>query len=319
VRVGVITNMKAGRRGASAAAVVSWLRRKHPEVPSVVTTSGDSVPGALAELADQGVNVLVVNGGDGTLSRTLTEVLGTDVFTDRPILVPLRTGRTNSTAVDLGTSANGARAMARLLRCVGEGTLGERLVHRSVLRVAIEPDDIVHYGMVCAPGIVYRGHELAHSKFPTGKAQGAFGSLLVTLWLLSQVIAGRAGEVAAPDRIAVTLDGLRQAESMYTAVIVSTLERFFAGLSPFWGRGEGPVRFTSVAAATRLRPAHAWRIMRGLPPTAQGADAGYHSANLREVELELSCGIAIDGEMYPPRPDRRLAIRAVENVAFARV
>ena len=61
------------------------------------------MPEALADLARQEVDILAVMGGDGTLQHGLTEIFASRVFGDRvPIIAPLRGGRTNMTALDLG-------------------------------------------------------------------------------------------------------------------------------------------------------------------------------------------------------------------------
>ena len=69
-----------------------------------------ALPEALGEFARNRIDLLVVNGGDGTLQHALTEILGGDDFEQIPMIAPLRGGRTNMTALDLGavTIANKA-------------------------------------------------------------------------------------------------------------------------------------------------------------------------------------------------------------------
>ena len=66
--------MRAGGSGARVGKVLEHLAR-YPEIVHVETDRGTVRPGAVRELAEAGVSILVVNGGDGTLQRTLTEVL----------------------------------------------------------------------------------------------------------------------------------------------------------------------------------------------------------------------------------------------------
>src|SRR5262249_33135281 len=79
MRVGVLNNRRAGGGGAqhgeSATEVAQWLRTRS-DVAHVEPDAGTIAEG-LAELARREVEVLVVNGGDGTLQRILT-ILCTD-------------------------------------------------------------------------------------------------------------------------------------------------------------------------------------------------------------------------------------------------
>ena len=79
----------------------------HPDLLHVETEHAGVMPDALAELARQEVDLLVINGGDGTLQYVLTEILGNSAFGDRvPMIAPLRAGRTNMSALDLGARKN---------------------------------------------------------------------------------------------------------------------------------------------------------------------------------------------------------------------
>ena len=103
MRIGVITNLRAGR-GARDSERVLELLKSHPDIKSVVTDRATNVRDVFAEFAADEVDLLVVNGGDGTLQRTLTEVLEDPVFEKIPVIAPLRSGRTNSSARDLGAA-----------------------------------------------------------------------------------------------------------------------------------------------------------------------------------------------------------------------
>jgi len=66
VRIAVLNNLRVGRNNAEVSRVLSLLR-SYPDVLHIETESARALPEALLEIARHNVNLLVVNGGDGTL------------------------------------------------------------------------------------------------------------------------------------------------------------------------------------------------------------------------------------------------------------
>jgi hypothetical protein len=286
----------------------------------VETSSAEAVPEALSELERQGVELLVVNGGDGTLQHVLTEILGGDGFEGRvPLLAVLRGGRTNMTALDLGTGRDPVRAMARLIEATRKGDVQRRVLERRVLRVQYGPMREVRYGMFFGAGVIHRGIELVHRVFPKGRSQGVFGAAAVTGTLLARMaLLGDSGGVLTPDKVSILLDRSPADRGESRLVMATSLDRRFLRMRPFWGGGPGGVRFTSIAA-------DADRIGRALPGILAGRPAkrvdersGYTSRNARRVDLRMSCGFTVDGELVEPAGDRIASITADDVVRFVR-
>ena len=78
MRIGVVNNLRAGKSQEQVSRMLGFLSSQ-PDVIHVETESAGVMPDALADLARQEVDLLVINGGDGTLQYVLTEILGTDV------------------------------------------------------------------------------------------------------------------------------------------------------------------------------------------------------------------------------------------------
>ena len=121
MRIGVVNNLIAGKSQQQVGRMLDFLR-SHPDVLHVETDDVGVMPEALADLARQEVDLLVVNGGDGTLQYMLTEILGGGAFGDRvPMIAPLRAGRTNMTALDLGARRNALDGLSKLIQACHEG------------------------------------------------------------------------------------------------------------------------------------------------------------------------------------------------------
>ena len=64
MRIGLLNNLRAGRSRVQVARLLKCLER-YPDIMHVETSHAAAVPEALGEFARQGVDLLVVNGGDG--------------------------------------------------------------------------------------------------------------------------------------------------------------------------------------------------------------------------------------------------------------
>ena len=81
----------------------------------VLADMADLLP-ALRDLAANDIELLVVNGGDGTLQAVLTAVLEDRPFDSLPFLAVLPRGMTNMSAYDVGLKGKPDQSLARLLR-----------------------------------------------------------------------------------------------------------------------------------------------------------------------------------------------------------
>ncbi|MFN2425677.1 MAG: diacylglycerol kinase family protein [Candidatus Binatia bacterium] len=330
MRIGVLSNLRAGGSGARAGKVLEYLAR-YPEIVHVETDSGHSAPQAVRELAEAGANILVVNGGDGTLQRTLTEVLceaspyrKTGDLRELPLIAPLRTGRTSMSAYDIGSPRDARVAIDRLVARVRSNRVQENVVHRAALRMKLEPDGVDHWGTFFGVGVIYRGTLLTHRMFPKGKAQGVFGSTVVTAGLIARALTGRAPlapddheDPLTIDPMNVELDGHRLDAGEFQLLMATTLHRLFAGIRPFWGKGPGGIRFTALAPGCFRRPQEIARLLRGNAPKHSSAGPSpYESHNVEKVELKLDCGISLDGEMFAPHAGRHALLTADHRVRF---
>lgn len=321
MRIGILNNLRAGRNDAQVERLLGFLRR-HPEVVHVETNAADVVPEALADLARQEVDLLVINGGDGTLQCALTEILENQAFDGRiPMIAPLRGGRTNMSALDLGADRNAVRGFASLLEDIAAGKLEERISPRQVLCVRHGIDQPAQYGMFFGLGIIYRAIGMEHRNFNSNSSnmvQGVVSSTMVTAGLLARAAMGDRGGILAPDKLQVIIDGEHQDCGEFFLMIMSTLNQLFSGMQPFWGEGDGGVRYTHLAGSAYRLPRSLTGILRGKPAPFVTEENGYVSRNAKRVELNADCGFTVDGELFPPEPGRRINITADHTIRFVR-
>jgi hypothetical protein len=317
LQVALLNNLRAGRSGAQVGRILSLLR-DHPEVIHVETECAGALPEALASIAHREVDLLLVNGGDGTLQHVLTEILAGDNFSRMPMIAPVRGGRTNMSALDLGASRDPVRGIRDVLMAARRGTLSERFVDRPVLKIEYDRGRRIQYGTFFGAGMIRRAIGLTHRVFPTGRSQGVFGAGLVTGWLVLRTLFNDDAGVIKPDKAQIFVDGELVPCGEFRLVIATSLERLFLRMNPFWGDGDGGVRFTAMSSRPKSLLEAGPGILRGSPPALANPENGYTSKCATRVEMRIDCGFTIDGEVFPEQTDEVVRLTADRRLQFVR-
>lgn len=312
MRIGVLINLRANHNGAKVARVRRALQR-YPSLVHVETTEDRQVAEALTCLLQRGIDILAVHGGDGTLQRVLTEVLGNTAAASLPLIAPLRGGRTNMSALDIGSHRDPGIALSVLVTAVQQGVIQQRIVERPVLRIVLDPEGSVQYGMFCGFGVIHRTIALKHKILPPKHFQGVVSSAAFVGTLVTRAACGRLRGLLTPDPFEITCDGHLLGAGEFVLVMMTTLERLFFRMRPFWGRESAPVRLTAITADAPRSVRRAVRVLRGHPPRQDG---GYLSRNVHEAVIRLHCGITVDGELFAPRSNRTVQITADRRIRF---
>jgi hypothetical protein len=95
-----------------------------------------------------------------------------------------------------------------------------------------------------------------------------------------------------------SLDGRPPEQRADLFVLISTLEHLFLGMRPYWGKEDGPLRYTAVSYDPKcLLRVLASTFRLGKSRHAVPAN-GYFSHNVQEVQLEMEGNFTLDGELY---------------------
>ncbi|QJE72472.1 diacylglycerol kinase [Aerophototrophica crusticola] len=300
VRLGLIRNPKSTRNKAAGsdardrAAAMLGLYFAEPATPAELSD-------VLADFARDGVEIICVDGGDGTVREVLTAL--PQAYGDSlPQLSILASGKTNLIAADVGTPGPGLKGLARLVEGARKGTLGGHIRRRHALEVSwADGSQAPVLGMFAGAGAFTRGTELAQGYHAKGLTQGP--AVIATMaGVLGRALVGndRDGWLAGEPMSVVTPDCNGPAGSRFIT-LATTLHRLMLGLWPFWGEGDGSVRYLDVAA----NPAHLAcalpRILRGKPTRWMKRD-GYRSGVTDRLTWGLTRPFILDGEVYQPGP-----------------
>jgi diacylglycerol kinase family enzyme len=316
-RIGVIVNPLSGGN-LSGLGEIRKAIADYPTVLSRDVETPEDIAAALSDFARKRVNLLAVNGGDGTVQAVLTNLFHHQPFKTLPMLAVLQSGTTSMTARDVGFSGSRVKSLRKLFKwgTTAEGEPQE--IQRPVLQVEA-PGHPPRYGMFFGASAIYQGIQYFHSKVNTKGLKGEIGPGLTILRFLWAALSQRSNFIP-PVPITVELDDQPPRQFDSFVVLVSTLERLFLGLYPYWGRESGPLHYTALRAQPQ-------NLLRALPSILRGRQSsyatpqnGFYSNNAHEIKLNLDSGFTLDGQLYTPETRQEpTVVRYGGTASFLRI
>jgi hypothetical protein len=292
---------------------------EHAEVRRRDARTPGDVSAALADFARHGVDVVAINGGDGTVQAVLTAVFRDRIFESPPFLAVLAAGTTSMIAGDVGLRGRRPEGLRRLLGWVRSPDSRAGLVERPVLRVEPSPGAPPLFGMFFGAAAIEQGIRLCRARVHTLGLRGKPGAGLALAALTVGLACGRGG-VVTPVPVTTATDGERPERHDHLVLLVTTLERLLLGLRPFWGDGSGPLHYTAVLARPRRLIAALPHVLRGRASGTATADNGYVSRDVSGARLWLEgASYTLDGELFTGEPGRGpVVLREGGRVTFVR-
>ena len=290
--------------------------RDHPDVLHREITAITDVAPLLREWAAQNLDLVVVNGGDGTVQAVMTEILNHDPFGRSIPLAIMPGGKTNMFAMDLGCRGKPVHVLRRILAAADAGTIAARTVDRPLVGLRRAPGESVIYGTFFGTAVVVRGVEYCRAHvYPLGLPN--FISHIIAYGML---IGGSLTRNHGPDSpfraddISITLDGDQRLSGRYFLIIVSSLDRLILGMRPFGAEGEGRLNFFCVdhSPGVILRVSAKALLTRPKHFSARGT----MTRRIRKASLILDCPVILDGEFYHPEPNQPLELLGDRSLPF---
>ena len=246
-QVGLISNPNSGRNRKHLREI-ERIVANHPRVHHCPTAGPSDVPAALSVLADRGVAVIAINGGDGTVARVLTHLLEDAPFQRLPLIALLPGGTTNMNAGDVGLRGGLVKSVQRLCRWADDDHIEGRLSQRAILRVDPGAGQSAAYGMFFGTGAIIHGIEYCRTSIHTKGVVSEIGPGLAmarTLW----GIARGDRRFARPVAVSVALDDAPPAPAEDILILlVTSLERLFLGMRPYCGKEDAPLHVSLIRA-----------------------------------------------------------------------
>ncbi|MCB1688145.1 MAG: hypothetical protein KDI33_06655 [Halioglobus sp.] len=294
--VGLISNPASGHNRDQFAGICSQIDGQSAIHHRITHSAADIAP-ALAELAALNIGVLAINGGDGTASAVLGELLESGVF-DRPPLIALLPGGTaNMNAGDIGVRGSLHKAVTRFCQwCDSERPTAGKLAQRTLMRVVTDGEEKPRYCMFLGGGAVIHGTEYAHREIHSRGLRDDFSLALGTLRTVWGVLRNDPAFNRHVD-ITLTLDDGEPVQYDTLILAVSTLQRLSFGMRPFWSQQPGAIRLTLMEQGCTRFARTFFSIVRGHPNRNAVPASGYRSHNADRLGLAMSGKINLDGEL----------------------
>jgi len=295
--IGLISNPHS-RRNRSQLAAVQGIVANHPNIHHHITQSADEIPRALQGFAQRGVDVLAVNGGDGTTAQVFSELLEQRPFSGLPSVILLPGGTTNMNVGDVGLRGKLIPAVRRMANWAEQGSDEVERLTRPILRIEGCVDGRIISGMFFGTGTIIRGIEYYHHTVNSMGITDELGPGVVTLRTIWG-IARKEPAFSEPSPIRIEFDAATDTQTRQVVLLlISSLERLFLGFRPYWGVENAPLHCTWVQQPTGkvFRAFHS--VLRGRPNRHAGQENGYFSHNAGEIRLWIDGAFAVDGEIY---------------------
>ncbi|MGE3967255.1 MAG: diacylglycerol kinase family protein [Dongiaceae bacterium] len=313
-RIGVISNVRS-RRNRRALPSVRAVLGRHPGVLHRELNEIEELPEILTAFADRDIDLLVVNGGDGTVQAVMTALLNERPFRAMPRLALLHGGMTNLAAHRLGLRGKPDEALQRLISRAGAGAR-LRSVRQPVLSVRRTPDERPVHGLFLGTAAFYHASVMSRERIHRlGVERSLQAGMSVAYSLWQALFARSKGEWAKGHPMTIEADGAVEAARPRFLFLATTLDRLMLGLRPFWGEGEGAIHWTVVEHPPRRLLLALWPVMRGRPQRWMN-EAGYRSHRAHRVTLGLDCPIMFDGEPITPEPGCQVALWHEHELEF---
>jgi hypothetical protein len=283
IRAGVIRNRMSHRN-----------RRVTPSPPpddvlDIVPEDESELFGGLRHMASEGVNLVIVDGGDGTVREVLTRL--PEAFGGRiPRLAVSPNGKTNALALDLGVPLGAS--LERLMNAARDGGRIKRRHCLEVLRPGLALPE--RRGFLFGLGAFLRGTELAQRTHASGFIDNAAIGLTLAGAVAKTLFGGPDELWRRGVPVRASFDGWTPRARFI--LMASTLERLPLGLKPFGEPREG-LKLLSVDAPPR-------RLLRAIPAILAGRQAawlsasGYRREGVTEFALDFADDFVLDGEVF---------------------
>ncbi|HEX8366319.1 MAG TPA: diacylglycerol kinase family protein [Allosphingosinicella sp.] len=290
----------------------------HYEVESV-----DQIGQALRTIARVKPKVLVINGGDGTVQATLTELYhGAHFGPAPPPVAVLPNGKTNLIAHDLGADGDAIRALERVLE-IARSDMATHIVSREMIQLSggtTEGRPVLGMflgGAGLADSILYCRHKL----YPLGIPNWLAHLLTFVATILSTLI-GVTARFLPPRPSPVKISVLRSGElqGRFALLLVTTLERLLLETNvPRAADGSGGAMQLIVIERSPLA------LIRALFAAVRGRLGGYRVSGVHlkrgdEIRIEGDrSSLILDGELFEADRGRPIVLRPTAPVPFLRL
>jgi diacylglycerol kinase family enzyme len=260
----------------------------------------DALPSAVSKAAEDGVDHVVIEGGDGTVQGVISAFLyQADKFKTFPSFSIVPGGMTNQVAKNIGLKSAASHSV--------KTALSGPIKSAEIPLLNIVDSEGPHYaGFLFSTGAIPQITRYTTSEL---HRKGIGGSAAV----LGGILKGMRGDDdALMQTTPIRMGKLFQGSHLGT--VVTTLPSLIMGLDPFWGEGDGPIRVTWVDQNYKGLAKNLVQIWMGQKSKDRSPD-GFYSKRVDEISYEYKGDIVLDGE-FLSIPSGKFTVQTTRPVRF---
>lgn len=321
--IGVITNVhsRKNRRGRYNRYVLKEALGNASLIRE--TELVEEIPTVLQEFKKKGVQILCVNGGDGSLSLVLTRLF--DLYppsSPLPKILHLRGGTINMASNNMKVFGTPLIAARRLRQRLFEADNDpERLELIPFWTLKLEASFLKKpiHGFCFCDGMIYR---IIKDFYETGK-----GSSAKAMRYVSYVVGGSMLQLQdvlplwEKTQGTITVDGKKLPMKEHTLLLASTFPKLPLGFAPFAYPNRKTDDFNFIAFNVGLG-----ETMRNFPAWARGIGADvrpkrddFFNDRVKQVEIESEEGFVIDGEVFESEKPYQLRLSLGRKISVVKL
>jgi hypothetical protein len=320
-RIALLSNPKSTGNLAQLPRIREYCAER-PDVFHYEVEHVSQIGEAMKSIARVRPKVLAINGGDGTVQATLTELYNGGHFGDSPPPVAvLPSGKTNLIALDLGARGDPIATLERLVELARADDLERYTVPRELiaLRQVGDGDRPVIGMFLGGAGLADTMLYCRDKIYPLGLPNGIAHVITAFALLMKLLLKVKASFLPPdPQPLSVSLrDEGSRITGRFSLLAVTTLEKLLLS-SELGGRREGVLKLLAVEE----RPSS---ILRGLAASLLGKLGrekvrGVHFEEADEITIEgENSNVILDGETFRTAIGSPINLRPAHPLAFVKL
>jgi diacylglycerol kinase family enzyme len=305
--IGVVTNPRAKKNAGNPNRVERLREILGREAVFRTTQTPEEISDAAREFRRWEIDILVIDGGDGTLHHTLSAFISIYNGMDLPPIVLSRGGTMNTVANSLGIKGSSEEVLQRILTSIKIGAPLE------VLRVnTLQVND--RYGFIFGLGFPVS----LLKAYYRGEGRGKWKTVRVLLKILFSSLGkgGGDGDFFRPFKADIWLDGERLPIGRYTAILGSTVKGVGLGFKPTRraGEREGLFQVLCCEMGPKRMGLTAFKVLLGVE--LRNSKLFDRMATRSTITMEKPMDMQIDGEIF--KDQKEICLHAGPILQFIR-
>ena len=174
--IAIISNPLSGYNNRNGLDKIEILASQH-DLPHIKASTPDEIVKALTSLSKKEPDILVVNGGDGTIDIIINTIRNQQIFKNEPVLALLKGGTTNLIHRDIGLNGKPEKILQNIIK---KYTTAENIITRRPLEVRYKnKDEKPLHGFFLGTGAIPRSILEARKNLHKKGLHGPFSEFLI--------------------------------------------------------------------------------------------------------------------------------------------